>query len=91
VSTISYIDDKIMALSVARKIKDVGKFDESLLMRFADRAALPTGAVLAPALQISQSIVEVWRRIRADLVMEERAKDLIDERMKYFPLTRMFL
>ena len=92
VSTIAHInEDKNMALSLVRKIKNVNRFDESLWKRFADRAALPQEAVLHAALETSQTIVEVWRRIRGDLVMEERAKDLIDEQMKYFPLTRKFL
>jgi serine/threonine-protein kinase HipA len=92
VSTIAYLDDNFqMALSITRKEKDVRNINETLLRRFADKALMPTEAVLKPAIEISEKIVLTWKEIEGDLVMDPAAKQRVSERMNAFPLTAMFI
>lgn len=92
VSTIAYLDDNFqMALSITRKEKDVRNINETLLRRFADKALMPTEAVLKPAIEISEKIVLTWKQIERDLVMDSAAKQRVSERMNAFPLTAMFI
>ena len=90
VSTIAYLDDFGMALSVAKE-KDVRNFDLELLKKFAARVPVPEKVILDAALQTAQRIVKVWPGLRWNLPMEEEAANLVTERIRSFPLTAQFV
>jgi len=89
VSTIAYIDDFGMALSVAKE-KDVRNFDEALLRRFAARVPVPEKVIVDAALETAETMVRVWPSLRDDLPMEREAIAQVSERIRVFPLTRRF-
>lgn len=91
VSSIAYLDDYTMALSLTAKEKDVRKFDEDLLRQFAERIKVPFQTISDVALETSERMVRVWAEIERDLVMDPQAKARVGERMSIFPLTRMFI
>lgn len=86
VSTIAYINDFTMALSVSKE-KDVRKFDEALLRRFAARVPVPEKVILDAALETAEKIVKVWPTLKDDLPMAPEAALLVSERIRTFPLT----
>jgi serine/threonine-protein kinase HipA len=90
VSTIAYLDDFTMALSLVAKERDVRNFDEDLLRRFAVKVLVPQRVVSEAALETAERIMRVWPEIRGDLVMDQNAKERVTERMRTFPLTRKF-
>jgi serine/threonine-protein kinase HipA len=90
VSTIAYIDDYTMALSLVAKERDVRSFDEELLRRFADRILVPHQVIADVALETAERIMGIWPKIKEDLVMDPDAKERVTERMRSFPLTGMF-
>jgi serine/threonine-protein kinase HipA len=89
VSTIRYIDDPAMALSIARE-KDTKKLDVDLLERFAMKAGVPTRMILDTALETAEKFVTVWRRMAADLPLDMEMRQRINDRITYIPLTRQF-
>ena len=90
VSTIAYIDDFTTALSFVAKEKGVRNFDEELLRRFAAKILVPHQVISNVALETAERIIRVWTEIKGGLVMDPDAKQLVTERMRIFPLTRMF-
>jgi serine/threonine-protein kinase HipA len=90
VSTIAYIDDHTMALSLVAKERDVRSFDKELLRRFADRILVPHQVIADVALETAERIMGIWPKIKEDLVMDPDAKERVTERMRFFPLTGMF-
>ncbi|AEU38008.1 HipA N-terminal domain protein [Granulicella mallensis MP5ACTX8] len=90
VSTIAYLDDFTMALSVSKE-KDVRKFDRALLTRFAAKVPVPERLMTDAAMQTAERMVTVWPQIREDLVMSAEAKERVTKRMQIFPLTRQFM
>jgi serine/threonine-protein kinase HipA len=89
VSTIAYIEDYTMALSVAKE-KDIRKFDESLLRRFAAKIPVPEQLILDAASRTAEQIVSLWPRLRESLPMDEESQQRVTERIRTFPLTRQF-
>ncbi len=90
VSTLQYIDDRRMPLSIAGE-KDTKELDQNLLTRFASRAHLPTSLVVETATQTAEKLVTAWRKMKDDLPLDDGARKRIDEQLKYVPLTRQFL
>jgi serine/threonine-protein kinase HipA len=90
VSTIAYIDDFTMALSVSKE-KDIRNFDEELLGRFSAKLPIPAQLISDTALETAEKIVQTWNQIRADLPMDSDAKIRVSERIKLFPLTKKFI
>jgi serine/threonine-protein kinase HipA len=90
VSTTAYIDDLTTALSFVAKEKDVRNFDEELLRGFAEKILVPYQVISNMALETAERIIRVWAEIKGDLVMDADAKERVTERMRIFPLTRMF-
>lgn len=86
VSTIAYIEDFEMALSVAKE-KDIRKFDEELLRRFAARVPVPEKVIVDAAMETAEKIVRVWPSLKDELPMDETAKERVSERIRLFPLT----
>jgi serine/threonine-protein kinase HipA len=89
VSTIAYIDDFTMALSVARE-KDIRTFDEGLLQRFASKLPVPQKVILDVAHQTAERIVSTWPQLQESLPMDAEGKAGIEERLRIFPLTKPF-
>ncbi|MBS1813615.1 MAG: type II toxin-antitoxin system HipA family toxin [Acidobacteria bacterium] len=89
VSTIAYMPDTTMSLSVARE-KDVSKFDRELLNRFIAKIPAPPQLLRDAALHTAESIVHLWPSFQKDIPMAEEAKSKLTERMALFPLTKMF-
>ena len=90
VSTIQYMEDRKLALSIAKE-KDTGKLDRELLERFAAKARVPTALVVYTAVEIAERVVEVWSRLKGELPIDQEGRERIDERLKYVPITRQFL
>ena len=90
VATTAYIDDRALALSIARQ-KDTGQLDEALLERFADRAGIPKRIVLDTARATAESTVRLWHQMQNDMPLDSAARDAVEAQLKYVPLTRQFL
>jgi len=90
VSTIAYLDDFTMALSVSKE-KDVRKFDLELLARFAAKIPVPERQILDAAMQTAERIVNTWPQIREASVMSPEAQERVTKRMQLFPLTGQFM
>ena len=90
VSTIAYIKDREMGLSIARE-KDTKKLDQALLERFAVKAGLPKHMVVETASETAEKTVHVWSELARDLPLDNHAREQIDEQLKQVPLTRQFL
>jgi serine/threonine-protein kinase HipA len=90
VSTIRYIEDRSMALSIAGE-KDTGHLDTELLERFASKAAVPIRFVLDAATETAARFLEAWREMNRDLPLDAEMRRRIEERLQYIPFTRGFL
>jgi serine/threonine-protein kinase HipA len=90
VSTIAYLNDFTMALSVSKE-KDVRKFDRALLTRFAAKIPVPERLMTDAAMQTAERIATVWPQIREDLVMSTAARERVTKRIQTFPLTGQFM
>lgn len=90
VSTIQYIDDRSLALSIARE-KDTGKLDEALLEKFANRARIPKALVTETALHTLENLKKMWRELAADLPLDKRAREKIEGQFQRLPLMRQLL
>ena len=87
VSTIRYIDDRSLALSIARQ-KDTGKLNEELLVKFADRARVPKSLVLTTALETAERLVREWRRLQKHLPLDKKSREGVEGQLGFVPLTR---
>lgn len=90
VSTVAYIDDRKMALSIAKE-KNTKYFDEHLLERFAAKARVPTRIVLDTALATAERTVNTWSHLSNELPIDKQTRNKVDEQLRYVPLTRRFL
>ena len=90
VSTIAYIKDREMGLTIAKE-KDTRKLDQTLLERFAVKADLPKHMVVETALETADKTVRVWSELARDLPLDNHAREQIDEQLKQVPLARRFL
>jgi serine/threonine-protein kinase HipA len=86
VSTIAYIQDRSMALSVARE-KETGKLDEALLSKFADRARIPKQVVLEVALDTAEKVSRAWAKMGSELPIVQEVRSAIGAQLRYVPLT----
>jgi serine/threonine-protein kinase HipA len=89
VSTISYLDDRKMALSLGRE-KDTRYLDTDLLERFSARALLPGRLVVETALDTAERVVKKWSEMNADLPLTASMRRKIQEQFMYVPLIRRF-
>jgi len=90
VSTIAYMKDHKMALSIAKE-KDTGRLDQPLLERFAEKAGLPKHMVVQTALDTAEKTVRVWSEMAPDLPIQDQVRESIEEQLLYLPLTKQFL
>ena len=89
VSTIAYIEDFTMALSVAKE-KDVRNFDLELLKRFLAKVPAPEKPLIDVALETAGSIGRGWPAFQAGITVSAEAQSRVTERIRAFPLTAMF-
>ena len=85
VSTIQFIEEDAMALSVART-KQWPDVSHDLLERFARRAAVPKGLVLGAADEMVARMNEVWPRLKGDLLLSESAVELVEKHQARVPI-----
>jgi serine/threonine-protein kinase HipA len=90
VSTIQYIENRKMALSMAGE-KDTTKLDRDLISRFAARARIPTHSIDEIAVETAEKLVAAWRRMKHDLPLDDVARKKIDQQLEFVPLTRQFV
>jgi serine/threonine-protein kinase HipA len=90
VSTIAYIKDRKMALSVAKE-KDSKALDKPLLEKFAVKVGLPKHMVVETALDTAEKTVRAWSTIASDLPLDRNVRENIEEQLRYVPLTKQFL
>ena len=90
VSTIRYIEDRAMALSMAGE-KDTGHLANELLERFAGKAGIPIRFVLDAATETAARFIEAWREMNRDLPLDAEMRRRIEERLKHIPFTHRFL
>jgi serine/threonine-protein kinase HipA len=89
VSTIAYIPDFTLSLSVAKE-KDIRNFDRELLRKFVERIPAPSAALTTAALQMAERIVQIWPQLRDNLPLNDDGKKQVTDRIAAFPLTRSF-
>ncbi len=85
VSTIAFIEDDALALSIAGT-KDWSDVSQHLLERFARRAQVPKGVVLAAAREMVERMAETWPRIKRDLPVPSSTVAAINEHQTRIPL-----
>ena len=85
VSTIIYLPDAQMALSVAG-IKAMYEFNVDLLKRMAAKAIVPERLVTNEAQEIAQKIKSFWHAERNNLALSTKTIKLIDTHMSQVPL-----
>ncbi|HEY0394533.1 MAG TPA: HipA domain-containing protein [Candidatus Elarobacter sp.] len=85
VSTIVYIPGDTLALSIAGS-KEWSDVSEDSLERFARRAGVPRGVVLAPARDMAQRIRAEWPALKDDLELDPVLVERLDAHMATVPL-----
>jgi serine/threonine-protein kinase HipA len=85
VSTIPYIADNRMALSIARE-KATNRLTAELLERFAQKAQVPTRLVLQTAQETLEKVLTLWPKIRKELPLDRKTRDLITDHIRSIPL-----
>jgi serine/threonine-protein kinase HipA len=85
VSTIHYIADNTLALSIAKE-KSTSQLDLDLLRRFAGKAQVPAELVLQTAQQTAEKVMTLWPTIQKDLPLDREARRKITEHMRSVPL-----
>jgi serine/threonine-protein kinase HipA len=90
VATIRYVEDRKMALSMAKE-KDTRYLNEDLLTKFAAKARIPTRLILEVAHQTAEQTVAAWSRLARELPLDEQTREAIHEQLRYVPLTRQFV
>ena len=85
VSTICYITDNRMALSVAKE-KSTDRLTVELLERLAQKAQVPTPLVLQTAQETVENVLMLWPKMRKELPLDRKTRDRITEDMKSIPL-----
>lgn len=85
VSTVRYIADDRLALSIAKE-KSPTELNMELLERFARKAQVPSKLVLDIARETANTIMSLWPAIQKNLPLDRTTRDQITERMKSIPI-----
>jgi serine/threonine-protein kinase HipA len=85
VSTVRYIADDKLALSIAKE-KSAYKVNLALLERFARKAQVPTKLVLDTARETAEKMRTLWPSFQKELPLDREARLKITEHMKSVPL-----
>jgi serine/threonine-protein kinase HipA len=85
VSTVRYVADDSMALSIAKE-KRTSQLNSELLERFARKAQVPTSLVLQTAQETVEKMAVLWPKLRKELPLDKVARDRITAQMQSIPL-----
>ncbi len=85
ISTIVYIANDAMALTIART-KEWADVDDELLKRFARHAGVPRGVVISVAREIADRIRSEWRHLNDPQLLPKEYVDTIDAHLARIPL-----
>ncbi len=87
VSTIPYLADNRMALSIAKE-KATNRLTPELLGRFAQRSQVPTRLVLQTARETAEKVRTLWPKMRKHLPLDRKTSNRITDHIKSIPLLR---
>jgi len=87
VSTVRYIADDRLALSIAKE-KSPTELNIGLLERFARKAQVPSKLVLDTASETADRMMSLWPAIQKELPLDQAARRQITAHMKSIPLLR---
>jgi serine/threonine-protein kinase HipA len=85
VSTVAFIDDDALALTIART-KQWSDISYDRLERMARKAAVPPGLVLEPAREMVERMRDVWPGFRGQIELPDRMIARIDAQMDSVPI-----
>jgi serine/threonine-protein kinase HipA len=85
VSTVRYITDDRLALSIAKE-KAVNQLNLALLERFARKAQVPSKLVLETARETAEKVMTLWPALQKELPLDREARRKITAHMKLVPL-----
>ncbi len=85
VSTVRYIADDRLALSIAKE-KSPQELNIELLERFARKAQVPSKLVLDTARETADKMMSLWPTIQRELPLDRTTRHQIVEHMKSIPL-----
>jgi serine/threonine-protein kinase HipA len=84
-SSVVYLPNDKLALSIAGS-KAWSDVSEDQLERFARKAGVPRGVVLAPAREMAERVRETWPAVKRDSGLDGRTLAAIDAHMATIPL-----
>jgi serine/threonine-protein kinase HipA len=87
VSTVRYIADDRLALSIAKE-KSPTELSLELLERFARKAQVPSKLVLDIARETADTMMSLWPTIQKELPLDRATRHQITEHMKSIPILR---
>ena len=87
VSTVRYIADDRLALSIAKE-KSPQELNIELLQRFARKAQVPSKLVLDTARETADKMMSVWPVIQEQLPLDKAARFKVTTHMESIPLLR---
>lgn len=85
VSTVGYIADNRMALSIAKE-KATDRLTSELLQRFAQKAQVPVRLVIQTAQETVERIWTLWPRMQKEFPLDRETRRRITGHMKSIPL-----
>jgi serine/threonine-protein kinase HipA len=85
VSTVRYIADHRLALSIARE-KATSQLDSTLLERFARKAQIPSQLVLQTAQETAARITTLWPKLQKEFPIDRETRRKLTGHMKSVPL-----
>lgn len=85
VSTVRYIADDKLALSIAKE-KAPNQLNSDLLGRFARKAQLPTELVLQTARETAEKIMTLWPTFQKNFPVDQETRRSVTAHMKSIPL-----
>ena len=85
VSTVRYIADHRLALSIARE-KATSQLDLILLERFARKAQIPSQLVLQTAQETAARITTLWAKLQKEFPIDRETRRQLTGHMKSIPL-----
>ena len=84
VSTVRYIPDDRLALSIAKE--KTSQLDWVLMERFARKAQVPSKLVLETARETVDRVMALWPTLQKELPLDQEARHQITAHMKSVPL-----
>jgi serine/threonine-protein kinase HipA len=85
VSTVRYIADDRLALSIAKE-KAPNQLDWELLERFARKAHVPSKLVIDTALETTEKMMTLWPALQKELPLDRKTRLHVTDHMKSIPL-----